>query len=74
MDSDAAMMHLRNVLSMLAELAPGDRCRAFDNALMFYNASNPDEMIEPVPGYESRIIHTFTALSSPKTTPSTKAS
>lgn len=51
-----AMTHLGNVLQMLAELAPGDRSRAFDLALEFYNTECPDARVEPQPGYVSRLV------------------
>lgn len=42
-----ALRHLGNVLCMLAELDAGDRCRAFNEALEYYNNQCPDEKIEP---------------------------
>lgn len=49
-------MHLGNVLSILAELHQDDRCRALDEALVYYNASCPDKQIAPVDGYVTRLV------------------
>jgi hypothetical protein len=51
-----AMRHLGNVLQLLAELHTDDRCKALDSALAFYNAHNPTAIIDPVEGYESRLV------------------
>lgn len=54
--SDEAMVHLRNVLMLLAELHPDDRCKALDKAMAFYNDAHQDGRIEPVEGYETRLV------------------
>lgn len=46
-----AMHHLGAVLSYFAELHESDRCKAFDDALAFYNRENPDARVEPESGY-----------------------
>jgi hypothetical protein len=51
------MEHLGNVLMILAELHPDDRCRALDEAMAFYNGSNPNCQVEPAQGYVSRLVH-----------------
>lgn len=56
-EQEAAMRHLRNVLYMLANLAPGDRCKAFEAALAFYNEHNPNARVEPEEGFETRLEH-----------------
>lgn len=53
--SSAAMHHLGNVLTILAELHEDDRSRAYDEALAFYNAHNPDAQVAPVEGYSTRL-------------------
>lgn len=42
-----AMTHLGNILYMLADLHPDDRCDALDNALLFYNEAMPDQKVMP---------------------------
>jgi hypothetical protein len=56
-DCDEAMKHLGNVLVILAELVPDERCRALDNALAFYNERNPDCQVEGVEGYDTYLVH-----------------
>lgn len=46
-----AMGHLGEVLSFFANLDEGDRCRAFDEAIAFYNKHNPDAQIQGEPGF-----------------------
>lgn len=53
----AAMTYLGGMLNMLAELHPDDRCRAYDDALEFYNEQNPNDQIMAVPGYVTRLVH-----------------
>ncbi len=53
----AAEAHLANVLVMLAELHPDDRCRALDKAMSFYNERHPEAMVEPVAMYVSHLVH-----------------
>lgn len=55
--SDEAMSHLGNVLMILAELHPDDRCRALDEALAFYNERRPNAQVAPVDGYVSRLVN-----------------
>src|SRR5690242_9315440 len=50
------MRHLGNVLQLLAELHPDDRCRALDSALEFFNRENPHAQIEPAEGHVSRLV------------------
>jgi hypothetical protein len=52
-----AMDHLGNVLSMLADLHPDYQCRAFTEALSFYNAARPDARVEPHEGWETRLVN-----------------
>lgn len=52
-----AMAHLGNVLVMLAELHPDDRCKALENAMAFYNEHNPEARVEPIHGCETRLVH-----------------
>lgn len=54
-EEDPAMVHLANVLTILAELHEDDRSRAFDEALKFYNEHNPDRQVAPVDGYVTRL-------------------
>jgi hypothetical protein len=55
--SRSAMDHLGDVLMMLADLSPDDRCRALDEALAFYNAAaRPDAQIAHTPGYVTRLV------------------
>lgn len=42
--------HLRNILYILADLHPDDRCQALDDALAFYNAARPREKVAPSGG------------------------
>lgn len=49
------MFHLGSVLRFFADLHPDYRCRAFEEALEFYNQSN-DAHIKPVEGYELHLI------------------
>ncbi len=53
-----ALKHLGDVLIMLAELHPGDQCRAYVEAIAYYNAQCPEERIIPTEGYSSRIVTT----------------
>jgi hypothetical protein len=50
-----AMDHLGNVLSFFADLDEGDRCRAFTDALEFFNSHHPDSQIQGEPGFTQRI-------------------
>lgn len=50
--------HLGDVLYMLAELHPDDQCRAYVEALAYYNIQYPNEQIVPEEGYSSRIVTT----------------
>jgi hypothetical protein len=52
------MRHLGNVLQLLAELHPDDRCRALDSALEFFNRETPNGQIEAAKGYVSRLVIT----------------
>lgn len=56
MEKDA-LDHLCNVLVMLSDLTPGDRCRALDDALEFYNAQRPDWRVQPIGGVYSELRH-----------------
>jgi len=53
---DAHSEHLGNVLMMLAELHPDDRCQAFDDAMTYYNKQNPGKQVVPVDGYSQRLV------------------
>jgi hypothetical protein len=53
----AAMAYLGCLLNMLAELHPDDGCRAYDDALEFYNEQNPDDQVMAIPGYVTRLVH-----------------
>lgn len=57
MSETEAMKHLGNVLMLLAELHPDDRCKALDNAMAFYNQHNPKAQVAPVPGFETHLVH-----------------
>lgn len=59
---DQAMDHLGDVLAILAELHPEERCKALDDAQAFYNAARPEARIEPVEGYETRLVSTKTPV------------
>jgi len=52
-----AMRHLGQVLYMFSDLHADDRCEAFEDAMNYYNAQNPDAMVQPVPDYETRLVH-----------------
>lgn len=41
-----AMEHLGKVLYFMAGFPPDDRCRAFDEALLFYNNLRPEAKVE----------------------------
>jgi hypothetical protein len=56
-DAQETMRHLGNVLVLLAELVPDERCRALENALAFYNERNPDCQVDGVEGYETHLVH-----------------
>lgn len=56
--SDAAILHLGNVLSMLAELHSDDRCEALESALVFYNQACPNAQVVADPAYEIRLVIT----------------
>ena len=45
------MEHLGKILSFFANLDEGDRCRAFEDAIAFYNKHNPDSQIQGEPGF-----------------------
>jgi hypothetical protein len=49
--------HLGNVLAMLGDLHPDDQCRAFTEALAFYNAARPNARVEPNDGWETRLVN-----------------
>lgn len=53
---DQALNHLGEVLQLLADLHPDDRCQVLDDALAFYNERHPDARVEPVPGFISRLV------------------
>ena len=55
-DEKLALDHLGNVLTLLAELRPEDRCRALDEAVMFYNERRPEAKVTAEPGYVSRLV------------------
>lgn len=44
---DIAIKHLGDVLYLLCDLHPDDRCRALDEALEFYNKERPNWRVEP---------------------------
>lgn len=50
-DGAEAMDHLGEVLSFFANLDEGDRCRAFEKAVVFYNKHNPNSQIQGEPGF-----------------------
>jgi hypothetical protein len=50
-----AMKHLGNVMSFFADLDEDDRCRAFTDALEFFNKHHPDSQIQGEPGFTQRI-------------------
>lgn len=54
-----ALDHLGSVLMVLSDLTPGDRCRALDEALEFYNAQRPGAVIEPVGAGYTELRHVF---------------
>ena len=54
----AALNHLGDVLSMLAELHEDNHCRAYVEAIAFYNAQCPDNKVFPTEGYSSRLVIT----------------
>jgi hypothetical protein len=53
---DAAIEHLGNVLYMLADLHPDDRCVALDNALKYYNESAPTKTVAPTGFVYERLV------------------
>lgn len=57
--ADTALDHLGDVLYMLADLAPDDQCRAYVNALNFYNSQRPDCRVEPSGVGEVRLVSTL---------------
>jgi hypothetical protein len=54
-DGAEAMKHLGNVMSFFADLDEDDRCRAFTDALEFFNSHHPDSQIQGEPGFTQRI-------------------
>jgi hypothetical protein len=64
---DDAIKHLGNVLYMLAELHEDDQCRAFSEAMSYYNAARPNQQVVPIEGYSTRLVQTgpFDAALSP---------
>jgi hypothetical protein len=50
-----AMWHLGTVLSFFADLDEDDRCRAFTDAMEFFNKHHPDSQIQGEPGFTQRI-------------------
>lgn len=56
---EAAMAHLGKVLVLLADLTPGDRCRALDAAFAFYNDQNPHALVEPVGCGYTMLVNVF---------------
>jgi hypothetical protein len=46
-----AMRHLGTVLSFFADLDEDDRCRAFTDALEFFNGHHPESQIQGEPGF-----------------------
>ena len=53
---DRAIEHLGNVLVMLANLAPGQRCQAFDDALSYYNDQRPAARVLPMDDYLTLLV------------------
>lgn len=51
------LKHLGDVLYMLADLHRDDQCRAYTEAVAFYNAACPDEQVLPTEGYLTRVVH-----------------
>jgi len=63
---DIAMAHLGEVLYLLADLVPEERCRALDNALKFYNDNRPDAAIEPTGIWKTYLINRHPVLDAEK--------
>jgi hypothetical protein len=51
-----ALSHLGDVLSILANLTPDDRCQALDEALAFYNEHRPDAKVVAEPGWVTKLV------------------
>lgn len=62
MSEKTALEHLGNVLMILADLEPDDRCDALDKALAFYNAARPDRQVVPSGVGTTRLIHHIAGL------------
>ena len=58
---DAALHHLGEILSLLSDLEPGDRCRALDEAQAFWEAAT-GLRIEPTGCGTTRLVHHIPAL------------
>jgi hypothetical protein len=55
---EESMRHLGNVLVLLSDLAPEERCWALDNAQAFWNEHNPDgQTIMPTGVGYSLLVH-----------------
>lgn len=57
MSENPALDHLGAVLTLLADLDPGDRCDALDEAIAFYNAARPDRQVVPSGVGATRLVH-----------------
>ncbi|QIG71127.1 hypothetical protein EVB94_020 [Rhizobium phage RHph_TM40] len=56
MGSHKAMEYLGGILHYLQDLHPDDQCKAYDDALFFYNFHNPNSRVEPTGlGYTSLV-------------------
>lgn len=59
---DEALTHLGNVLHILADLVPDDRCAALDTALAFYNQHRPDAQVAPTNVWKTYLINVHPVL------------
>lgn len=57
--TETALDHLGDVLYMLADLHPDDQCRAYIDALNFYNSQRPNKIVAPSGFAEVRLSTTL---------------
>lgn len=58
--SDLALHHLGNVLAYFADLHDDDRCKAFDEALEYYNKHCPTrQVVSEFPGSQRLVVDLF---------------
>lgn len=54
--AEVALDSLGDTLYFLADLHPGDRCLAIDEALNFYNQERPDKKVAPTGAADCRFV------------------